>query len=246
MDILIWLMIAFVFAPMIIGPFLVKFSHWISARADIGLIAPETLAPDVRMFIDGARTELAALGYQFAGYMVLADYTPKVTSYFGLFRNDANRTAAMAAVIQSVAGQTIKYCEFSTKYSNGRTIDVNNSPTSGSYKNPDKIVYRYPKIGSIRQLSDINSWVTSRDQWRANPVGLVKGREMEMVAEALDSEIRLQVKCGYYALDAGGKRYRLTWKGAFVMTEKQVFPFKQILSYISLHSAEKVIAGMPR
>ncbi len=246
MDILIWLIIAFVFAPMIIGPFLVKFSHWVSARADIGLIAPAALAPDVRTFIDQARTELEVLGFQFAGYMVLADYTPKVTSYFGLFRNDKSLTAAMAAVIQSAAGQTIKYCEFSTKYSNGRTIDVNNSPMQGGYKNPDKIVYRYPKIGSVKQLSDINSWVTSRDDKGANPVGLVKGREREMVAEALDSEIRLQVKYGYYALDANGKRYRLTWKGAFVMTERQVFPFKQILSYISLHSAEKEIAGMPR
>jgi len=130
MDILIWLMIAFVFAPMIIGPFLVKFSHWISARADIGLIEPAALDPNVRTFIDQARTELAALGFQFAGYMVLPDYTPKVTSYFGLFRSDAGSTAAMAAVIQSAAGQSIKYCEFSTKYSNGRTIDVNNSPMS--------------------------------------------------------------------------------------------------------------------
>jgi len=88
--------------------------------------------------------------------------------------------------------------------------------------------------------------VTSRDERRANPVGLVKGREMEMVAEALDSEARLQVKYGYYAPNESGKRYKLTWKGAFVMTERQVFPFKQILSYISLRKAEKVIAGMPR
>jgi len=246
MDILIWLIIAFVFAPMVIGPFLVKFSHWVSARADIGLIAPETLAPNVRMFIDGARTDLEALGFQFAGYMTLADYTPKVTSYFGLFRNDASPTAAMAAVIQSAAGQSIQYCEFSTKYSNGKTIDVNNSPISGGYKNPDKLIYRYPKIRSIRQLYNINSWVTSRDDKGANPVGLIKGREREMVAEALDSETRLQAKYGYYILDASGQRYRLTWKGAFVMTERQVFPFKQILSYISLHSAEKAIAGMPR
>lgn len=245
MDILIWLIVAFVFAPMILGPFLVKFTHWVEARADIRPIAPETLDPAIRTFIDQTGAELAALGFQFAGYGVLPDYTPKVTSYFGLYRSDAERTAAMAAVVQSAAGQSIKYCEFSIKYSNGRTIDVNNSPMSGGYRNPDKIVYRYPKISSVKKLYDISRWVASRAKQSANPVGLVKGRELEMLAEAIDSEIRLQAKYGYYTL-RDGNRYRLTWRGAFVMTERQVFPFKQILSSIGLSNAKKAIAGMPR
>ncbi|MRR15616.1 MAG: hypothetical protein EG826_04060 [Deltaproteobacteria bacterium] len=245
MDILMWLIIAFVFAPMILGPFLVKFTHWVEARADIRPVAPETLDPAIRTFIDQTGTELAALGFQFAGYGVLPDYTPKVTSYFGLYRNDMNRTAAMAAVVQSAAGQSIKYCEFSIKYSNGRTIDVNNSPMSGGYRNPDKIIYRYPKISSVKKLYDICRWVTSRAKQSANPVGLVQGREMAMVAEAIDGEIRLQAKFGYYTIREGN-RYKLTWWGALVMTQRQVFPFKQILSTIDLRKAEKAIAGMPR
>ncbi|MEE9912760.1 MAG: hypothetical protein K4571_13685 [Deltaproteobacteria bacterium] len=244
-DILLTVMIAFIFAPMMIGPFLVKWMHWVTARAVISEVSPDTLAPDVRTFIDLARPELEALGFQFIGYMTLADYMPKTTSFFGLFSHDARKTAAMAAVIQNSSGQTLRYCEFSNIYSNGYVIDVNNSPMQGGYKNPEKTGYRYPKISSIRKLYDINQWVTARDQRKSTPVGLVKGREAAMIADALDREVQLQAKYGYYVENETRTRYKMTWLGALILTEKQVFPVKQILAYLDLRKAGRAISGMP-
>ncbi len=245
LEFLLILCAAFVLAPMILGPFLVKFSHRIMARAVIRHVAPEALEPKIREFIDQAKPEFEALGFRFAGYMMMPDYIPKVTSYFGLFRNDVTKTGAMVAYIIHAKGQAVRYYEFSNIYSNGRIIDISNAPLKGSYKNPDKITYRYPNIQSIRKLYDINLWVTGRDMKKSVPQGLVPGREMEMVARALEEEAALQMKYGYYALSGDQTQYRLTWKGAFILTEMQVFPVKQILSYLDLQAAKKAIAGMP-
>lgn len=245
MNSLLLLIIAFILIPMVFGPFMVKSSLRISARVNINQVSPESLDQNVRTFIDQAKIEFENLGFQFLGYMTLSDHTSKVTSYFGLFRHEVAQTGGMSAVIKHASGRSIQYCEFSNKYSNGRIIDVNNSPSTGVYKNPDKSVYRYSKIRSIKNLYEINNWVTRKEKNFANPVGLEKGRELEMLSDALENEIRLQEKYGYYVLDDNNTQYRLTWKGAFIMTEKQVFPIKNIRKFLSFLASKKAISGMP-
>lgn len=245
MDFLLWAVIAFVMAPIVIGPFVVKFTHWVTARVNVKLVSSESLDPEVRTFIDTARTEFEALGFEFVGYMMLPDYVPGTSSYFGLFTNDQRKTSAMTAVIRHASGRTVRYYELTNKYANGRVININNSPMMGGYKNPDKSSYRYPKIQSIKHLYEINSWVIGHDRKATNPVGLVKGRELDMLTEALNNEIRLQSKYGYYFLDENKARYKLTWKGAFILTEKNAFPIKTILELLDLRSARRAIAGMP-
>ncbi len=244
-DFLLPLIVIFIVTPMVIGPFVVKFTHWISARVVIEPILPEALTDKTKTFIDQSKAELDALGFQFAGYLRMAGYMPKMTCYFGLFRHDAGKSAAMAAVIEHASGRRLEYCEFSTTYSNGRIIDVNNSPEIGGYDIPDKVMYRYPNVPSIRKLFEINQWVTTRDTKKSVPVGLAAGREADMVAQALEKEAAIQAKRGFYVLDESRTRYRLTWKGAFMMTERQVFPFKQIITFNDRRAAKKAAAGMP-
>ncbi len=51
MEFFLWLIIAFVLAPMILGPFVIKFTHWVSAKVNIKPVSPETLDHNVRVFI---------------------------------------------------------------------------------------------------------------------------------------------------------------------------------------------------
>ena len=151
----------------------------------------------------------------------------------------------MAAVIRQNTGKTVPYYEFTSKYSNNRVINVNNSPLLGAYRNPDKNTYRYPKIKSIKELYDINRWVTGHDKKAINPVGFDKDSAVEMLTEAFINELKLQQRFGYYSFNQDKARFLLTWKGAFIMTEKNVFPVKNILNRLDLLSARKAIAGMP-
>jgi hypothetical protein len=243
MDVFLWIIVALLLTPMILGPVLVKFTHWVSANANISAVSPDMLDPNIRTFIDRAKMEFEALGFRFVGYMTLADFMPGITSYFGLFTNDADKTSGMAAFIRHASGRTVQYCEFSNKYSDGHVINVNNSPMMGGYKNPNKSTYRYPKVDSIKKLYEINNWVNSQDMKAAYRLGLVKGRELAMVCDHLNDEIRLQADYGYYFSDESHSRYRLTWKGAIIMTEKQVIPIKNILTFLDLRSARKAISG---
>ena len=245
MDFLLLLLIAFVLAPVVLGPFAVKSAHWIAARPNIKQVSADMLDRDIRAFIDQSKIEYESLGFQFVGYMILADYIPRLTSYFGLFRHDLNMTSGMAAVIREDQGRSVRYCEFHNKYSNGRVINVNNSPIIGGYKKQDQFNYRYPEIRSVKHLYEISKWVNSHDNMTGSLVGLIKGRELEMVSDGIASEIRYQEKENYYRLDGDMARYRLTWKGAIIMTAKLVFPLKNVLSILDLYSARRAIAGMP-
>jgi len=151
----------------------------------------------------------------------------------------------MAAVIKHGSGRIVGYYEFTAKHSNGRVINVSNSPLMGSYRNPDKSSYRYPKINSPRQLNDIHRWIIGHDRRATDPVVYDKDSAKEMLAEALKSELRLQEKFGYFYLSEEKGRFLFTWKGAFIMTGRNVFPIKNILASLDLAAAKKAIAGMP-
>ncbi|MEK6742855.1 MAG: hypothetical protein AABZ15_04570 [Nitrospirota bacterium] len=246
MDLFLTLIIVFVLAPMILGPFVIKFSHWVSAKVTIKSVSPEALDHDVKAFLDNAMIEFESIGFDFVGYMELCDYVPNMlSSYFALFMDKQNKTSSMAAVLRPKSGRTVRYYEFTNKYSNGRVINVNNSPMMGSYIHPDRSSYRYPDTDSIKHLYEINNWVTSRDKRAINPMGYVRGRELEMLCDAFNNETRLQEKLGYLYLTENKTRFMLTWKGAFIMTEKNVFPIRNILAFLDLRSAKNAIAGLP-
>jgi hypothetical protein len=61
----------------------------------------------------------------------------------------------------------------------------------------------------------------------------------------LINELRQQQKFGYFTLDQAKARFLFTWKGAFVMAMRNVFPIKNILDRMDLAAAKKTIAGMP-
>lgn len=246
MDIFLTFVAAFVLLPMVLGPFVIKFTHWVSGNFSIKTVPAESLDHEVRVFLEKARVEFESINFEFAGYMTLSDYMPNMSSIFALFIDPQTKTSAMAAVIQQKkTGKTLPYYEFTSKYSNGRVINVSNSPMRGSFRNPDKSSYRYPKIKTVRNLYDIQRWITGHDKKAINPVGYDKDRAAEMLTEALINEIKLQQKFGYYSFDQGKARFLFTWKGAFLMTEKSVFPVKNILGRLDLLSAQKAIAGMP-
>ena len=245
MDFLLMLLFGLMLSPLVLEPFLVKLSHWIAARAVIERVSPEALACDVKAFIDEAGSEFTALGFHFAGYMVLHGYTPRLTSYFGLFRHDTLETTGMAAVVLHDAGPELKYYEFTTVCSDGRTIDVNNAPLAGACENPEKISYGYPQIQSVRKLYEIHRWVTGPVEIQSCGKSLFPGNDAEMIARTLDRETALQAKYGYYVLNENRARYEPTWKGAFRMTQKRIFPFKPICSYLDSRLARKAIADMP-
>ena len=233
-------------APIVLGPFMIKASQWVASNFSINTVPAESLDEEVRLFLDKAKAEFESIGFEFIGDMSLSDYMPNMTTFFALFIDGQSKRSAMAAVIKHGSGRIVAYYEFTAKYSNGRVINVSNSPTMGSFRNPDKSSYRYPKIRSARELNDIHRWITGHDRRAAgDPVVYDKGRATEMLAEALKNELRLQEKFGYFSLSGEKGRFLFTWKGAFIMTERNVFPIKNILVSLDLAAAKKAIAGMP-
>jgi hypothetical protein len=246
MGIILWIVIAVIAFPIIVGPFFIKKSHWVSLNAVLMPTSPEFLNPSDKEFIEKARIEFEALGFEFVGCIRLApDYMPSMSSCLGLFRNDRNMTMGVAYIIKHAAGKEIRYFELNNIYSNRCVINTTNASMMGAFKDSKRIHYRYPAITSIRRLQEINNWIISHDQRTGTLVGIEKGKEIDIIRESLEGELRQQAEYGYYFIDTANARYRPTWKGAFILTEKNVFPFKNILEFFDLRSAKQAIKGMP-
>ena len=235
-----------IFMPIVLGPFAVKASFRISRNFGINPLAAEGLSPGIKSYIDGARSDLESLGYSFIGYFSILNFTPGLETFFGLFRNDGEKNGAMAAVIKTKQGKENRYIEFTTKSKDDYTINVNNAKTRGTQTNPNKKTCRFPKVTSIRQLCEINGWIVHHDekagfQDRLSP----PGREIDTLNTYMIRDLDAHVAAGYYYLDTSSQEYLLTWKGAFVFTESNAFPVKNILAWLDERRAQKAIAGMP-
>lgn len=233
-------------APVVLYPFIHRFTHRVARAVRVEPIPPEALAPEDLEYIDGAAPDLIHRNYRFLGYGRISGMTAGTTASFGLFRSDEAKNLAMATVVSGAEGEKAHHLNIATKYSNGYVVDVGNSPVTGSFRNPDKLVLRYPGVANFGKLWTISRWVTRSERRvrTATPVLPAPGTEFQRIALEIEREAALRERSGYYRLDEGEGKYRLTWLGAFAMMLNKAVPFRNLRNLHDRRAARQAIRGM--
>ena len=126
---------------------------------------------------------------------------------------------AQAACIQA------KYVEFCTVMTDGNEVCTNNSSVISSFRTvPEKTVLQFPQVDDPVRLYTIHEKLLPQ---YANVVGKqlpLKGNEVEALCDSMAADCARQIETGYLYVDETGECYRPTWKGAFLMTWKQLPP----------------------
>ena len=176
--------------------------------------------------------------------MTVIDFTPDTNTYFGLFNNEQDMIIGTTVAITNTAGQAVGYHEITSRYADGYAINVSDSPMLGVYTNPENRTYRYPDVYSLKLLYDNHRWIARHDERTNDPVGLSLTNTIAEINSALDKETIVQASLGYYYLDANEQRFKLTWKGAVIMANRLLFPWRQIREYFDLRTAKEALSGM--
>lgn len=165
---------------------------------------------------------------------ILAKDTRTYVAYFCDRR--ANDFASITALV--TAKGTASYLEFSSRFSNGLVLETHNNrflPLTPS--SPDTRVFRFPAISNVHAL-----FATHRQLLRKYAAGMSaqaepRGQEIQRLVRAIENYGPRHTRIGYLYSAEGGS-YRLTWKGAFLMTCRGLWPISGLRNLLQRHAMQ--------
>ena len=181
---------------------------------------PEALASQFA----GRIIEMESLGFALTGCYDCGELAVQTRSYVAYFCNRADSDFANVTAMVSPRGVT-SYFEFSTRFSSGLAIETNNNGvlplTPG---NPAQRVFRFADILEPRVLYDMHRLLLLKYAEGLCPQGEPAGQEIKRWIRTAANYGPRHVKIGYMVLSEDGASYRLTWKGAFLVAFRGLWP----------------------
>lgn len=227
-----------------IGPIALRFMFRYSAKCEPAKVDPGALPWAVTRFLDRWSSQIQAAGFSPVGVYdvgVLASGTRSYLAYF------VNRSAGDFANVSIVVGneKTQGYFEFSSSFTNGLTLDTNiNKTISVTSTPPDILIFRFPQIDSPSQLYQIHRALIQKHAAFLRPQLPPVGEEATRIVKQLGRFGPRQVEAGYMQLIPEGTHYRLTWKGAFLVGWKSLWPTSLIRRSLYRIQMRKVLRSL--
>ena len=226
---------ALVLTPFWLGPVLIYFTQKQNASPSFETFDPQAhcVPESMAVAIGESESALLASGFIRVGDYFQSGFMQNMTARVGLFARASSRQQAIVVGMymnNEPAKIIAHYVEILAKYSDGRTLLVNNSPMLGSYAPvAGKTVEQFPDVRDPRRLVRLHE----RLMEEMGALGDTKEFEPGIdgaayLAEGLVRELDQQLPTGYLRVDAAANAYRPTIKGALLMTWAQVPPISTI------------------
>lgn len=196
------------------------------------LVSPGELPSQASSPILRQIPEIEALGFECAGIYDCGELASNTRSYIAYFVNRKTNDFANVSVVIS-PNKVASYCEFSTRLSNGLILDTNNNAVLPlSPANPQGRIFRFSKISQPKVLYEVHQQLLAKYSEGFAAEGEPKGREIERLIRIVENYGVRHTAIGYMYLDPESGQYRLTWKGAVLMTWRALWPSKLVLQLL--------------
>ena len=248
MDVIVFLIAGFfgikTLLPGIIGPILVHSRQKQPARPEFTSFDPSELDPDIADYFSRSVSAIQDEGFEFLGYTSWS-IQDRQRMYFGLLIH--REAGDMGMVVYITSGHDkhpveTRYVEFAAEFTVAREINTNNSTQIEVFKKlPERMVFRFPHILSPHQLYLLHRRLKGTYAAAWAPLPPPHGREIQAVHNSIAKEYEKQVRAGYFYLDREEGVYRPTWKGAFLMTWKLIWPFTLFRNILVRRRANRLI-----
>lgn len=188
--------------------------------------------PNVQAFLDTAEAELWDHGFEALAHVALPNVLANVKSIVVVMVRPESNDAAMAATMFGTGGGTTVekfHVEFSTDFADGIEVATTNSKEESVFRPlPHKKLLQCDFVRDPVGLWRIHDRAT-REFGTGSKVRVPGGDEVvERFAASLRKEFTDQVAVGWLYYDEEHDVFRLTWKGACLMTWKICWPVAQI------------------
>ena len=225
-----WLVILLV--PYWLGPIVVWLTQRVGARPVFEPFTPGRypVPEDVAAAFRQTRDALTTEGFHVVADLFQTGQVKHVSTRVALLENPATAELALAVAMFTAARPTrlvASYAELPTKFRDGRTVSVHNSPRLGSFTPPaSRIVVRLPIVRDPARLCRIKRAYLDRHYRGVERVPFEHQDEpARFLGEAMARELTEQVEAGRWRRDDRTGVFRPTFPSAWVMTWQALPPF---------------------
>lgn len=227
-----------------VAPIIVRATFQYSVKCQPQKVDPATLPAQVRAIIDRWSRQIQATGFTEVGTYDLGIMASNTHSFIAYFVNRSAGDFANVSVVLSAKGAQ-GYFEFSSSFTNGLTLDTNvNKIISATATPADILIFRFPKVASPVELYPIHRALIQKHAAFLRPQLPPEGEEATRIEKQIGRFAPVQVDAGYMSLAPGGTHYCLTWKGAFLMTWKLLWPTSLIRKALYRMEMDKVLRSL--
>jgi len=233
MAYLVWLVILLI--PYWLGPMIVCLTQKAGTRPLFEPFTPgrhsvpEDVAASFRQTCDALTT---------AGFRVVADLfqtgqVKDVSTRVALLEHSGTAELALAIAMFTAARRArlvASYVELPTRFRDGRSVSVHNSPLAGSFTPPpSRMVVRLPIVRDPARLCRIKRAYLERHYRGVERVPFAhQGEPARFLSEAMARELEEQVEAGRWWRDDRAGVFRPRFTSAWVMTWQALPPFSLV------------------
>ncbi|HKN23281.1 MAG TPA: hypothetical protein VJX72_00400 [Candidatus Acidoferrum sp.] len=215
---------AFLGALHVIGPAVARYTMRFAAHCIPNPAGMDELPHEVATLFGSRIPELANIGFEPVGCYDCGGLTNETHSYVAYFCNRATNDFANVCVMVTPQ-KMASYLELSTSFTNGLTLETNtNGALPLTPQDPSHRVFRFPKITKAQELYRIHRRLIEKYAAGLWPQAEPSGEELRRYIRVIENYGPRHARIGYMQLTDGGKWYRLTWKGATLMTWRGLWP----------------------
>jgi hypothetical protein len=176
---------------------------------------------------------LAEEGFQPVAELFQSRQVKHVSTRATMLERPDTRELALAVAAFSTgrpARLVTSYVELPTKFADGRSVTVNNSPRAGVFTpTSQRIVVQLPNVRDPARLCRIKRAYVQRHFGAATRIPFDHQADpARFLSEAMVRELTEQVEAGTWRRDDGAQVFRPTFVGAWKMTWRLLPPFRAI------------------
>jgi hypothetical protein len=216
-------------------PIVFKRSHWVAAdRQYLPMDLDSGEAPEsFRSWAEGIIPSMHELGFTFRGHFRPSQAMPRTDSFITLFENRTYHQTAQLFTVTARRGimhRSETVLVFETEFADDTKLYTSNSrslPLQPSIRVRDGSML-FPEIDDPRRLYEIHQATIASFGYDAVTRKNVIDDPATFLRTNFHSDVAKFAESGYYYLDAKRAVYRLTWKGAVLMSFKNLWPFNWV------------------
>jgi hypothetical protein len=233
----------------LVAPIQIHRTQWSALEPELTPIdsGDPGVGPEVAEYRANALGELSLLGFQVLRSYAVKNSNPNSFASSTLFRNEATSEVAKILVVVARSGpvRTVTgLIAFSTEFSDGTEVVTTNSPAISAFppSRPPYHGFAFPEIRDPRRLLEIHRALVRRfeagrvriDPVSADPDEYYRSREFRR-------PLARHVDLGYYDRDELAGVQRPTWKGAYLMSWRLLWPVKPIRAALRRSRARRLL-----
>jgi hypothetical protein len=205
-------------------------------------LAELPLPDEVRQHLDAVDAQLRGLGFESRATLLLPSATPNVISMLRMFVHPRAKYSAMAISmvtrVKTENGERVQhrpYVEFTTRYHDGQVFNTHNALAAGTFPlAPQVHTTRVPWILDVTKVCRIHDAITTAKSGGARKVLRLDetfgGDEIAYLQASVREEYQNATNAGYLKFGPDGKAYVATVRGVYLMTWREMPPFKKWLA----------------